>query len=236
MAKLWAIASRELKSYFASPLAYVVAFIFTAIEGVFFSVILAQSREATLQGMLQNLAVVFLLTTPALTMSLIAGERSRSTMEMLLTSPVTDRDIVLGKYMASLMFLLFLVGTTLVFPVILEIFGKPDWAVIGTSYLGTILLGATFLAVGLLASSWTSNLIVAMLSAFGLMLLFWLLPAVGNIFGSPYSQAFEYMSVMSHQENLARGVIDTADIIYYLSFIAGCLFLAVRSVEVLRWR
>jgi ABC-2 type transport system permease protein len=236
MAKIWAIAQRELKAYFVSPVAYVVAALFLLVSGYLFSLILYHSREASLRGLFSNLNVVFLLITPALTMRLLAEERQRGTIEMLMTSPVTDRDIVLGKYLSSLLYLAFLIALTGIYPLILAWLGSPDWMTVLTGYLAVYLLGASFMAIGLLTSSWTNNQVIAAVATFALSLLIWLLPSAGAVVGQPMSQVFEYLSLLQHQENLLRGVIDSADVIYYLSFIVGALFLTIRSVEVYRWR
>lgn len=236
MAKIWAIAQRELKAYFVSPVAYVVAALFMLVSGYLFSLILYHTREASMRGLFSNLNVIFLLITPALTMRLLAEERQRGTLEMLMTAPVSDRDIVIGKYLSSLLYLLFLLALTLFFPLTLAWLGKPDWMTILTGYLGIFLLGAAFMAVGLLTSSWTNNQVIAALSTFALSLVIWLLPSAGAMVGQPWGQVFEYMSLLQHQENLLRGVIDTSDVLYYLSFIVGSLFLTIRSVEIYRWR
>jgi ABC-2 type transport system permease protein len=236
MAKIWAIAERELRSYFVSPLAYVVGALFLLVSGYLFSLILFGSREASMRGLFENLAVVFLLITPALTMRLLAEERARGTVELLLTAPVRDRDIVIGKYLAVCLYLLFLLALTLIYPAILAWVGKPDWMPIVSGYLGIFLLGASFMAIGLLASSWTSNQVIAAISTFAISLIIWLLPASSSVVGQQFGSVLEYLSVLSHQQNLGRGIIDTTDLVFYGSFIVICLFLSIRSVEVYRWR
>lgn len=236
MAKIWAIAQRELKAYFVSPVAYVVAALFMLVSGYLFSLILYHSREASMRGLFANLNVVFLLITPALTMRLLAEERQRGTIELLMTSPVTDRDIVLGKYLSSLLYLAFLMALTVIYPLTLAWLGSPDWMTLLTGYAAIYLLGASFMAIGLFTSSWTNNQVIAAVATFALSLLIWLLPSAGAVVGQPMSQVFEYVSLLQHQENLLRGVIDSSDVIYYLSFIVGTLFLTIRSVEVYRWR
>lgn len=236
MGKIWAIASRELRSYFVSPLAYVIGALFLLVAGYLFALILITSREASLRGLFENLSVIFLLVTPALTMRLLAEERARGTIELLMTTPLRDVDIVLGKYLAVCLYLLFLLGLTLIFPAILAWVGKPDWMPILSGYLGVFFLGASFLAVGLLASSWTSNQVIAAMSTFAISLVIWLLPSTTSVAGQQMGSVLEYMSVISHQQNLGRGIIDTTDLIFYVSFIVACLFLTIRSVEVYRWR
>ena len=236
MSKIWAIASRELRSYFVSPLAYVVAAFFMLVAGYLFSLILYHTKQASLTPLFSNLAVMFLLITPALTMRLLADERRTGTIELLMTSPLTDRDLVLGKYLASILYLAFLLVLTLVFPLILAASGKPDWAPIWCGYLGTFLLGSSFMALGVLASSLTSQMIVAAVITFALSLVVWLLPSAGQMFGGTANDVMTYMSVINHQENLNKGILDSTDLMFYLSFIIACLFMTIRSVETYHWR
>jgi ABC-2 type transport system permease protein len=236
MSKVLAIAGRELRGYFASPLAYVVAAFFMLVAGYLFSLILYHTKQASLAPLFSNLTVMFLLITPALTMRLLADERKTGTIELLLTSPITDRELVLGKYLSAVLYLTFLLGLTLVYPLILAFLGKPDWATIWTGYLGTLLLGASFMAIGVFASSVTNNMIIAAMITFALSLVCWLLPSAGQMFGGTVNDVMTYLSVINHQENMGRGVIDTTDIIFYLSFIAAFLFLTIRSVETYHWR
>lgn len=236
MSKIFAIAGRELRSYFMSPLAYVVAAFFMVVAGYLFSLILYHTKQANLQPLFSNLAVMFLLITPALTMRLIADERKTGTIELLMTSPITDRDLVIGKYLSSVVYLAFLLALTLVYPLILAFTAQPDWATIWTGYLGTFLLGASFMAIGVLASSLTANMIVAAMITFAFSLVVWLLPSAGQMFGGTAGDVMTYLSVMNHQENLGRGVIDTIDLLYYASFILAALFLTIRSVETYHWR
>ncbi len=237
MSKVLAIAGRELKSYFVSPLAYVVAALFMLAAGGLFDAILMSSREASLRALFQNIAVVFLLMVPALTMRLLAEERKTGTIELLMTSPISDISIVAGKYLASIAYLLFLLVLTLVFPLALVLIGgKPEWAPVWTGYAAIFLMGASFMAIGLVASSLTSSQIVAALIAFVISLVLWLIPAVGQNFGATIAGGFQYLSIINHLESMSRGVVDTSDLLYYLSVIAASLFITVRSVNVYHWR
>jgi len=236
MSKIMAIAEREFRAYFASPLAYVIAAMFIAIVGYLFSLIIYHTRQANFQPLFQNMAVMFLLIVPALTMRLIAEERKTGTIELLLTSPIRDHDLVLGKYLSALGYLLFLMALTLVFPLGLCLTTSLDWGMLFTGYLGSFLLGASFLAVGLWASSLTSNMIIAAMVSFAVSLLLWLLPSAGQVFGGTAGDVLTYLSVMNHQDKLGRGIIESSDLIFYLSFIVVSLFLTVRSVETYHWR
>lgn len=237
MSRVSAIALRELKTFFVSPLAYVVAAMFMLGVGFLFYAIILSTREASLRPLFQNMAVVFLLLVPALTMRLLAEERKTGTIELLMTSPITDASIVWGKFLASVGFLAFLLACTLIFPLSLVLVGgKPEWPPIWSGYVAIFLMGASFMAIGLMASSFTNNQIVAALIAFVISLIIWLLPAIGSVFGSPISDAFQYMSIISHMENMARGVVDSSDILYYLSVIGTALLITVKSVNVYHWR
>jgi ABC-2 type transport system permease protein len=236
MSKVFAIAGRELRSYFASPLAYVVAAFFIVVAGYLFSLILYHTKQASLTPLFSNLTVMFLLITPALTMRLLADERKTGTIELLMTSPITDRELVIGKYLSAVLYLTFLLALTLVYPVILGFLGKPDWATIWTGYLGTWLLGASFMAIGVFASSVTANMIIAAMITFAFSLIIWLLPSAGQMFGGTANDVMTYLSVINHQENLGRGVVDTTDLLFYVSFILAFLFLTIRSVETYHWR
>lgn len=236
MSKVLAIAGRELRAYFTSPLAYVVAAFFVVVSGYLFSLILYHTKQASLTPLFSNLTVMFLLITPALTMRLLADERRTGTIELLMTSPITDRELVIGKYLSAVIYLAFLLALTLVYPVILAFLGQPDWATIWTGYLGTFLLGASFMAIGVFASSVTANMIIAAMITFALSLVCWLLPSAGQMFGGTANDVMSYLSVINHQENLGRGVIDTTDLIFYASFILAFLFLTIRSVETYHWR
>lgn len=236
MSKILAIAGREMRSYFASPLAFVVAAMFLLVVGYLFSLILFHTKQANFQPLFSNMAVMFLLVIPALTMRLIADERKTGTIELLMTSPIHDRDLVLGKYLASLFYLAFLTALTFAYPLIVAVTTKLDWPVVFSGYLGTFLLGASFMAIGVLASSLTANMIIAAMITFAFSLIIWLLPSAGQMFGGAAADVLTYMSVINHQENLGRGVLDTSDIIFYLSFITACLFMAIRSVETYHWR
>ncbi|MEB3285437.1 MAG: ABC transporter permease subunit [Candidatus Sericytochromatia bacterium] len=236
MSKIFAIAGREMRSYFGSPLAFVVAAMFILVVGYLFSLILFHTKQANFQPLFSNMSVMLLLVIPALTMRLIADERKTGTIELLMTSPIHDRDLVIGKYLAALIYLGFLVALTMAFPLLVALSSKLEWWVILSGYLGVYLLGASFMAIGVLASSLTANMIIAAMITFALSLVIWLLPSAGQIFGGAAADVMTYLSVINHQENMGRGVLDSSDLVFYLSFITACLFMAVRSVETYHWR
>jgi ABC-2 type transport system permease protein len=236
MLNVWIVAKRELQAYFVSPIAYVITAAFLVIAGYLFSMILYYSREATLQYLFLNMTTILLLIAPVLTMRLLAEERSKGTIELLLTSPVRDWEVTLGKYLASLGLFAAMLALTVYYPVLLEVYGSPDRGPILSGYLGVFLLGATLLALGLLTSSLTSNQIVAAVLGFVLILCLWLVDAVSGIIGGTVGEALKYLALSSHFSDSARGIIDTRDVIYALSLIVGSLFVTTRVLEMRRWR
>ena len=231
-----AIAQRELKSYFVSPIAYVVTALFLLIAGFLFSVILLNTNEASLRYLISNLSVIWLFITPALTMRLLAEEARTGTIELLLTNPVRDLEVVLGKYLGALGFVLVMIACTLYFPALLFALGTPDQGPIVTGYLGVILQAAAFLAIGLMASSLTQNQIVAAVLTFAILLIMWLSESVANFVGRPFGDIMRYLSVTQHFQDFSRGVIDSSHVIYFLSVIAAALFITFLSLQTRRWR
>lgn len=230
------IARKELRAYFASPIAYVVIGAFLAIMGVFFWWLVALGREASLRWVLQDMVFTLLFVAPALTMRLLAEEQQSGTIELLLTLPVRDWQVVLGKFLASLAVFGAMLGLTLYYPSILFVFGNPDPGAIIGGYVGLMLLGAAFLSIGLFTSSLTRNQVVAALLGFGVMLILWLIDIAGRLFGPPVSDVVAYLSLSEHYFDFVRGVIDTRDVTYYLSMIAAFLFLSVQTLQSRRWR
>jgi ABC-2 type transport system permease protein len=231
-----AIAERELKAYFVSPIAYVVTAAFLVMTGFLFSAILFNTNEATLRPLVSNLSVIWLFITPALTMRLLAEEARTGTIELLLTNPVRDHEVILGKYIAVFLLLLTMVALTLYYPAMLFIFGNPDHGPIVTGYLGAILQAAAFLAIGMFASSLTQNQIVAAVLTFAILLVMWLSDAVANFVDRPINEILRYLSVNSHFQDFSRGVIDTTHVIFFLSLVVAALFLSYLSLQSRRWR
>lgn len=231
------IAQRELKSYFFSPIAYVVAAAFLVITGYFFSMILFYTQQATLRYLFNNMSVILLLIAPVLSMKLLADEQRLGTIELLLTAPVRDYEVVLGKFLACVGFLAALLGLTLYYPLILTFFGSPDWGPIITGYLGMLLFGAALLSVGLFASALTQNQIVAAVLSFVFLLFMWMVASAGDFLGGgPVSSIIQYIGLEGHFEEFTKGVIALKDAVFYLSFSAVFLFLTVRVLESRRWK
>lgn len=234
-----AIAGKELRSYFTSPMAYIIAGVFLAMTGFFFANDLTNFRLARLQGLLGPSGFLLLLIAPILTMRLLAEEQKMGTLELLLTSPVRDEEVVLGKYLAALGILIVMLALTLYYPILLLMAGAdPDMGPIVSGYLGLFLAGAAFLGVGLLASSFTSNQMLAGVLGIGILLLFWLISGASNLMPNvPFARdVLNYVSLGSHFSDFLRGVVDTKSVVYYLTFTAAALFLTMRSLETRRWR
>jgi ABC-2 type transport system permease protein len=235
MKNTFIIAQKELRAYFASPIAYVVIAAFLAIMGFFFWLIVSLTREASLRGVFANMATVLLFISPALTMRLLAEEQRSGTIELLLTLPVRDWQVVVGKFLASLAVFVLMLALTLYYPLLLLLFGNPDRGPLISGYLGLLLLGGSFLSVGLFTSSLSRNQVVAALLGFGAMLILWLIDIAGGLLGPPMSNIVSYMSMSGHYFDFIRGVIDTKDVIFYLSMMAAFLFLSVQVLQLRRW-
>jgi ABC-2 type transport system permease protein len=245
-----AIAHKELKSYFSSPIAYVVIAFFALIYGVFFVAILHFFEQQTLRfggapsninqdfirPVLSNVSVVLLFVLPLITMRTYAEEKRAGTMELLLTSPITDLQIVLGKFIGAMGLIAAMLAVTLPHLLILFYLGDPEWKPLVSSYLGFFLMAGCFVAIGLFISSLTRNQIVAAMATFGVFILLWVIDWMGSLMGPTGRAIFEYLSITSHFEDFTRGVLDTKHLVYYASFIVFGLFLTMRSVESERWR
>ncbi len=232
----FAIAERELKAFFASTVAWIIAAAFMMMSGFLFTVILLNSNEASLRFLISNLSVVFLFIAPFLTMRLLAEENRLGTVELLLTNPVRDIEVVLGKFLGVMGFILVMLALTLYFPALLFIFGTPDPGPIITGYLGVTLQAAAFAAIGLAISSTTENQIVAAFVAFAINLILWLSESISQFVGKPLDAVMKYLSITSHFQDFSRGVIDSSHVLFFLSVVAACLFLTYLSLQTRRWR
>jgi ABC-2 type transport system permease protein len=255
MRNVLAIAQKELKSYFASPIAYIVIGLFALFYGYFYAVYLQvflrdsmsmgqmgmnqqvmNVNQQMLRPVLQNVTVLLLFVLPAITMRTYAEERRAGTVELLFTSPVSDVQIVLGKFLGALALYAVMISVTLVHNGVLFFFGHPEWKPILTSYFGLLLLGASFLSVGLFISTLTTNQIVAYIATFSTFLMLWVIPWIGSFSTGWFTDITAYISVIDHFDDFTKGVIDTTHVIYYLSLITFGLFLTARSVDTERWR
>jgi ABC-2 type transport system permease protein len=238
MKNLWHITWREVRSYFVSPVAYVVSALFLVAMGYLFSLILINSRDASMRGVFSNMVFILMLLAPAITMKLLAEENRMGTLELLLTAPVQDWQVVVGKYLSSvILFAVMLLGPTLYYAVILQVFGPPDWGPIFTGYLGILMLGASFLAVGIFTSSLSQNQVIAYFAGMVILILMWILDAATGIVGSgPIADILSYLAITRHYDDFFRGVLDTVDIVYSLGIISVALFLATQVLQTRRWR
>ena len=254
MTNILAIAQKELRSYFASPIAYIVIGIWALLYGYFYASLLAyfvrQSMQMSQFGgaqpvnineqmirlLFQNVTILILFLMPGITMRTYSEEKRSGTIELLLTSPVTDMQIILGKFFGAMALYAAMLAVTLIHIGILFIYGNPEWKPIATTYLGLLLFGGCFISVGLLISSLTKNQIVAFTVSFGVFLLLWIIDWMGTFAGPTVSSLLTYLSVIGHLEDFTKGVLDTTHLIYYLSFISFGLFLTAKSVDTERWR
>jgi len=237
MRTVQAVAWKEIQIYFSSPTAYIVGMIFLALAGFFFVRDLGDPfPEASLSSFFQGATLIVILIGPALTMRLMAEEQKLGTIELLLTAPVRDWEIVVGKYVASLVFYLATLALTLYYVILLVSFADPDPGPIYTGYLGLVLYGAAALSIGLLASTLTSNQIVAAVVAMGVLLALFFADAASTTLGSTAASIIGEVGIKSHFDDFDRGVIDTKHVMYYIAFIAFFLFLTIRALESRRWR
>ena len=248
------IFKKELKSYFASPIAYLLLGIFAVIFGFFFysavRFFILQGMQMQMMGrgmpmdvneyvirpLLTNASVIGLFLSPMITMRLYAEEKRSGTIELLMTSPVRDLEIVLGKWFAALVLYASILGVSGINIAVLYAFGRPDLKPILVGFLGLLLQGGCLLAIGIFISTLTKNQIIAGGATFAVCLMLWVLDWVSAYDQSAWAKVISYLSVVTHFEPFSKGVIDTKDIIFYLSMIFFGLFLTTRSVESLRWR
>jgi ABC-2 type transport system permease protein len=259
MRNIWAIFKKEMQSYFASPIAYVVIAMFLVISGYFFYVMITSfvnySMQLTMQaryyggGMpklsvnqyvvrpfIGNLSVIALFLLPLITMRLYAEEKKSGTIELLYTSPITSWQIIIAKFLAGFSLFLIMVSPTFIYMGILFKYGNPAFSPIATGYLGVFFIGAGLIALGLWVSSLTENQIIAGAGSFGLFLLLWVIGWAGESTSGNIAQVLSYISILEHLENFAKGVLDTKDIVFYLSVLSIGLFLSWRSVESIKWK
>jgi len=253
--KVWPIFKKEMRLYFTSPVAWVIITMFLLIAGYFFYSIFAfytlasmqsamnpqMARElnvtdSVLRPLFSNVSVILLLLMPLITMRLFAEERRSGTIELLLTYPVRDGAVLVGKYLAALALYAIMLALTLLYPGILIYFTRVEWGPLLTGYLGLLLMGATFLAVGIFASSLTENQIVAAITTFGTLLLLWVVGWSAEYVGGPWGRVLSHLSILEHFDTFARGVLDTKDVIFYVDATIVALFLTLRSLEARRWK
>jgi ABC-2 type transport system permease protein len=243
MRNIWVIAQKEYKHFFISPIAYVVSLAVLLILGIIFYVnVLAASMQQfapTVEIVLGPMVTLFLFMTPAITMRSIAEENRSGTLEILLTAPVRDWEVVVGKWLGGVLFMLTLLLVTWFFPILLNQMIQPgiDQGIMLTGYLGMLLLSATFLAIGVMCSSFFSNQIAAFFATLGILLALWVVSLISQVSGATGSPVLSYIGLNEHFYNtFMRGIIDLKDVVYFLSVITLALFLGSVSIETRRWR
>jgi ABC-2 type transport system permease protein len=261
MKNILAILQKELKSYFVSPIAYVVLTVFLIISGYFFYNIVSIFVERSMMMMMQSqqfggpppamdvpslvsrnffgvVSTVILFMLPMITMATFADEKRRGTIELLLTSPITNVQVILGKFLAAVAFFFVMLLPTLVYHAFVYAYSSPKmtFGPILSGYLGLLLLGAALISLGVFISTLTENQIVAASVTFGAFLILWVIDLSSRSGGTVVQEVVSYLSVLNHFEDFSKGVIDTASLVVYGSFIFLGLFLTYRSIESLRWR
>lgn len=254
MRNVWILCRKELRSYFASPVAYILLIMFGVIFGFFFWNILGafvvesiQSEmsgqsfpmninELVIRPLLSNLSVINLFFIPLITMRLFAEEKRTGTIELLATSPVRDIEIIIGKWLASVLLYACLLLFTAVNFAFLFIYGHPDWKPLLVGYLGIFLLAGALLAIGTFISSLTKNQIIAGAVTFGVCLLLYVFGWVSGYETATWARVLSYLSVGTHIESFEKGVVDSKDAIFFVTLIFLGLFFTARSLESLRWR
>jgi ABC-2 type transport system permease protein len=236
MSSLWTIAKRELYAYFSSAIAYIVAAAFLFLCGLFFIGGVTRWQDATLESMFGSLSIVLIFVAPVLTMRLLSREQDVGTIELLLTAPVRDWEVVAGKFLASYLYYLGMVAITGLYVLVLVAFGNPDLGTIGAGYLGLALLGAGMLSLGVFASSLTRNQVVAAILGVVASVSLWLLDLLSGIFGKTVGDVISFLTPSGHYYTFLDGIIDTRDLVYYVSVTFVFLFLASRVLESKRWQ
>jgi ABC-2 type transport system permease protein len=253
MNNILAIAHKELKSYFSTPIAYIVIGFFALLFGYFFYAMVVIFNQQSLQfggaeggavdinqqlirPLFLNASVILLFVLPLITMRTYSEEKRSGTIELLLTSPVSDVEIILGKFLGAMALYAAMLGITVIHIGLLFSYGNPEWKVVLTGYLGLLLMGGCFISVGLLISSMTKNQIVSGMVTFAVFLLLWVINWIASFTGPTTQSVLNYLSITDHFDDFTRGILDTKHLIYYFSVMSFGLFLTARSVDTERWK
>jgi ABC-2 type transport system permease protein len=250
---IWALYKKEIRAYFTSPIAYVLLTIFLLIAGYFYYVMVASYQnimsnpeympyidfnigELILRPFFGNLSVIMLFFIPILTMRLVAEERQTGTLKLLLSYPIRDVEVLAAKFLSavSVLFIMFLL--TFPLPVFLFALSDPEIGPFIANYLGILLLGASFISLGLFASSITERQVVAAVISFGFLIIFWVINWIKDVAGFKFGTILDEISILSHMDNFTKGVIITHDIVYYILFTAFFFFLALIALGSRTWR
>lgn len=252
--KAWAIAQRDYRTYFTSPIAYIVIAGFLLIMGWMFFYNLQHFAlqnvqykqlgmgkavgitDGVIRPLYGNMNVVFLFLVPFITMRLFAEEKKLQTIQLLMTAPVTLAEMIAGKFLSAFLLVLTMLATTLVYPIVLLLCGNPDPGTLASSYLGTLFLSSCYVSMGLLFSSMTENQIVAGALTFAAGLFFWLINWAAQSSGPVWGEFLDYLSLIQHYNNFSQGMVDSSDVIFFVSFIGLGLFFTHRVLDSYRWR
>jgi len=255
MNNILAIAHKELKSYFSTPIAYIVIGFFALLFGYFFYAMLVIFNQQSAQfggveggavdinqqlirPLFLNASVILLFVLPLITMRTYSEEKRSGTIELLLTSPVTDVEIILGKFLGAMALYAAMLAITVIHMLVLFSYAnpKPEWTVPVIGYIGLLLMGGCFISVGLLISSLTKNQIVSGMVTFAVFLLLWVINWIASFTGPTTQSVLNYLSITDHFDDFTRGIVDTKHLIYYFSVMSFGLFLTARSVDTERWK
>ena len=231
MDKIFFIAKKELATYFKSPVAYIILVLTISIFNLFFFTIIDHNQEASLRDVFRVMEFIFVFLVPLLTMRIFSEEKLTGTMEFLMTAPISNTAIVLRKYAGALIFFTIMLSMTLVYYGIIEYFGNPDLVPTLTGYIGVWLEGAFFLAIGVMASSWTQNQIVAAMTSYMFIFFLYFSTNLDAFFEGSTATFFQQISTVNHLENFTVGIITVGDVTYYLSCILICVVLTRLSIE-----
>jgi len=230
------ISKREIRTYFNSPVAYIVVTVFTIITGYLFFTQLFLEKQADMRAFFGIMPLLFMFVIPAITMRLLAEEKGSGTLELLITMPVRDWEVVLGKFLAALGLLCTALALTLVFAITVKTLGPMDKGPTLGGYLGLVLMGGAYVAIGLMASSLTRNQIVAFIVSFAISFVLYLFGRLTQFVPESLQPLVSFLSIDGHFENISRGVIDSRDVIYYLSVMGVCLLVATTALESRKWK
>ncbi len=259
MKETFAIFQKEFKSFFYSPIAYVILAIFTALTGVFFYLYLNSFVEASFMDMIRsqqyrmqpqklnvnlmlirpyfwNIALISLFTLPAITMRLYSDEKRTGTVELLYTTPITPLQIILGKFFAGILFYVVLLLPTMFFQSLLFAYGDPEFMPVLSGYIGLIFLGSAFISAGLFISTTTENQIIAAIGGFAFSLFLWIVGWGASFAGPTLAPVLNYISIINHFEDFAQGVLDTSHMAYYVLFSFTGLYFSLKTIESVKWR
>lgn len=236
MRSFWTITRRELTSFLGSPVAYIVAAAFLAINGFLFAVIISQSQQADMSFVFQDEAIVLLFVLPGITMRLLAEEQRLGTIELLLTAPVRDWEVILGKFFAAFAVYLLMLAPTLLYVLFLGLLDHPGYRTILSGYIGIILFGTDMIGLGMVTSALTQSQLVAFILAFVIGLILWLFQGLAGVFSGGAKEVVNYLALAQHVSDFQSGLIQSDDLVFLLSFVICTLFIATRILESRRYR